>query len=150
MRNLLAFASVSLLAACGPSVRVDNFELGTSCDVGQPIEECTDFAPVPDVPGDYARQSEQPALVLGLPAIDVRVRVKDGLVTRIYAEFAQDVCQAVRVQLHNALGPENRQDLSLSHWRGTAYGVDYSNSVDRPVCGVSIEERSTTNPFASE
>lgn len=149
MRNLLAITVLSAVGACAPNERVDAFQLGTSCDVGQLIADCTGYVPVPNAPGDYVPDVEEPTPLLGEPAQGIRLHVNDGLVTRVYAEFGLDRCPGVDARLHSELGHENRHDLNLTHWRGTAYAIDLGYSVDRSVCSVAIEERSMTKPFGS-
>ena len=149
MRNLLAVTMFAGVAACSPNERVDTFELGAACDVGEPISECADFEPMQDSPGTYVQSAAQARTALGMPVQDVRVRVTDGLVTRVVAEFDLDFCPAVDARLHDQLGNENRVDLNLSHWRGTAFQVDLDFPVDRPICSVAVAERSLTRPFSS-
>lgn len=148
MRNLLAVTVFAGLAACSPNERVDTFQLGAACEVGEPIDECTDFEPMQDTPGTYVQAATQGRTALGLPVTDMRVRVTDGVVTRAVAEFDLDLCDAVDARLHDQLGNENRVDLSLMHWRGTAFEVDFDFPVDRPICSVAVAERSLTKPFA--
>ncbi len=149
MRNLLAMLMFTGLGACGPNERVDAFELGTTCDVGESISDCAGFAPIAGTPGSYIQDVEQPLFVLGVPVSDVRLRVTDGLVTRVYAEYALDFCPIVEARLHQDLGRENRNDLTFTHWRGAAYTVDLDYPLDRAVCSVVVEERSTAKPFGS-